>query len=388
MAKKNNTKRAKRGAGSFRKYDNGLYEYRITYRDEFDKPHRKSFCGESQALCIAKAKEFLYKQEMRRFGIDLDITIPQIMKQKYESDLEKNFIGPQGYSRNMATLRIIERHFIGQIPIIELKQSQIDAFLRSITNYSRSVIEKLYSALKRSFEIACESQLITNNLMKSSYLRCPRSNQRPKKVRALTKAEQEKFLEALKEHKIPDGRNGYKLQLLIELYSGMRMGEINALTDDCIDFEQGVIHVRRTISRGAEYEDYIKNGTKTYAGTRDIPINKFLKPVLEEALKQKKRNPWRLVFYDYNKNAFISTSQVNCFYRRLCQKANIRFDGQHALRHTFATRCIEAGIPPVVLKTWLGHTSIKITFDTYTDVFHEYSSEAMSLFESKMTGIY
>ena len=112
MAKKNNTKRAKRGAGSFRKYDNGLYEYRITYRDEFDKPHRKSFCGESQALCIAKAKEFLYKQEMRRFGIDLDITIPQIMKQKYESDLEKNFIGPQGYSRNMATLRIIERHFI------------------------------------------------------------------------------------------------------------------------------------------------------------------------------------------------------------------------------------------------------------------------------------
>ena len=87
-------------------------------------------------------------------------------------------------------------------------------------------------------------------------------------------------MEALKEHKIPDGRNGYKLQLLIELYSGMRMGEINALTDDCIDFEQGVIHVRRTISRGAEYEDYIKNGTKTYAGTRDIPINKFLKPVL------------------------------------------------------------------------------------------------------------
>ena len=70
---------------------------------------------------------------MRRFGIDLDITIPQIMKQKYESDLDKNFIGSQGYSRNMATLRIIEKHFIGQIPIIELKQSQIDAFLRSIT---------------------------------------------------------------------------------------------------------------------------------------------------------------------------------------------------------------------------------------------------------------
>ena len=79
MAKEKTKKRAKPGAGSFRKYDNGLYEYRITYRDDFDKPHRKSFCGESQALCIAKAKEFLYKQEMRRMGIDLDIPIPVFM---------------------------------------------------------------------------------------------------------------------------------------------------------------------------------------------------------------------------------------------------------------------------------------------------------------------
>lgn len=43
--------------------------------------------------------------------------------------------------------------------------------------------------------------------------------------------------------------------------------------------------------------------------------------------------------------------------------------GQHALRHTFATRCIEADIPAIVLKKWLGHTNIHITLDTYADVF-------------------
>ena len=52
-------------------------------------------------------------------------------------------------------------------------------------------------------------------------------------------------------------------------------------------------------------------------------------------------------------------------------RANIPVRGQHSLRHTFATRCIESGIPPVVLKTWLGHKDIHVTLDTYTDVFRE-----------------
>ncbi|MDO5139619.1 MAG: tyrosine-type recombinase/integrase, partial [Oscillospiraceae bacterium] len=51
--------------------------------------------------------------------------------------------------------------------------------------------------------------------------------------------------------------------------------------------------------------------------------------------------------------------------------------GQHALRHTFATRCIESGIPPVVLKNWLGHTNIHVTLDTYTDVFNGMNNKAV-----------
>ena len=77
-----------------------------------------------------------------------------------------------------------------------------------------------------------------------------------------------------------------------------------------------------------------------------------------------------LLFYDYNKKNVIATHQVNSFYKRLCEKNGIEYGGQHALRHTFATRCIEAGVPAVVLKNWMGHTDIHITLDTYADVFH------------------
>ena len=51
--------------------------------------------------------------------------------------------------------------------------------------------------------------------------------------------------------------------------------------------------------------------------------------------------------------------------------------GQHSLRHTFATRCIEAGGQPVVLKNWLGHTNIHITLDTYADIYGSLNSASL-----------
>ena len=126
---------------------------------------------------------------------------------------------------------------------------------------------------------------------------------------------------------------------------------------------------------------FIKEGAKTDAGIRDIPINKALEPVLQEAMERKRRNPLGLVFYDHLKNDLITTSQVNCFFHRICKKAGISVRGQHALRHTFATRCIEADVPPVVLKKWLGHKDIHMTLDIYADVFDSMHNSAMEKFE-------
>ena len=124
-----------------------------------------------------------------------------------------------------------------------------------------------------------------------------------------------------------------------------------------------------------------KDGTKTDSGQRDIPISSKLKPYLEAALEQQQENKDDLIFYDYNKDSMISTSQVNNYYRRICEIANIPNGGQHALRHTFAIRCIESGIPAVVLKNWLGHTNIHITLDINTDVFNSMNNKAVGEFD-------
>lgn len=161
----------------------------------------------------------------------------------------------------------------------------------------------------------------------------------------------------------------------------MRMGEINALKPENIDFEKKLIHIRATISRGIGCRPFVKEGTKTYAGMRDIPISNLLKPVLIEALENMKENPYGLIFYDHKAKSIIETTQVNNFFRRLCEKCGLEFNGQHALRHTYATRCIEAGIQPVVLKKWLGHKNIHVTLDTYADVFDRMNDNAVEQLE-------
>lgn len=237
--------------------------------------------------------------------------------------------------------------------------------------------------IKLAYSIAEDRSIVRYNLMKNRNVKCPMSDRPDKKVRGLTEVEQMKFVKALNEYKPQNNRNTYRLQLLIELYSGMRMGEINALRPECINFSKGYIHVNKTISRG-KASPYLKEGTKTKAGERDVPISAVLKPVLKEALEQMGDNPDNLIFYDYNKDGVITTNQVCAMYKKICKDAGIPYYGQHALRHTFATRCIEAGIQPIVLKGWLGHTNIHITLDTYADVFDRMNLGAISKFEDYM----
>lgn len=377
MARTKKQKKNEKGEGTFRQRSNGTFEYRIVYTDEYNETKRKSFYGQSDIICMEKAEKFLYDLEKKKSGIDIDATIPDIAKEKAKSDFDKNYTHEQGYSRNLYTISIIEKSAIGNTPIAELTETHIDLFFRTLTKYANNTIVKVYRQIRIAFRIAYDKGIIPKDFMQSGNMKCPKSNKVTKKVKALTKEEQNQFVEYLENYKALKGRNEYKLQLLISLYSGLRMGEINALKPENIDFKAGVIKVRLTVSRDENDKPFIKEGTKTDTGIRDVPIMNGLKSILQTSLEQQPDNPYDLLFYDKMNDKIISTQQVNEFFHRACEKCNIEYNGQHALRHTFATRCIEAGVPPVVLKTWLGHTDIHITLDTYADVFKSMHNDSI-----------
>lgn len=377
--------RAPAGTGSFRLVYNGKYQYRVNCIDRLGMQVRKSFTGETKEECIAKKEEFEAKEAMKAKGIDPDATIPDIVKARYKWDLMMNFSNVQGYHRNLETLKIIERGVLGKLPIAKVEKKHIQFFLFSITDYANSTIEKIFQQIKLAYLEAMNQEIITKDLMLDRDIRRPRSSKPDKKVRAYTLEEQQLIVDTIKNHKIPYGRSNYKNQLLLELYTGMRMGEINALRPQDVDLEKKIVRVSRTISKGESNMIFINERPKTAAGNREIPLSKDAEEILRQSLAAMKPNKDGLIFYDINKNTPVSTNQVCSFFKRICDKAGVEYNGQHALRHTFATRCFEAKIEPAVVKTLLGHTDIHVTIDTYTDVLGNVRRASIDQFDDYLS---
>ena len=314
------------------------------------------------------------------------MTIPQILRETYQFDFECNRFLDSSYNGKLYAIKILENSNLANVPITEITKDDLNTFLASITDYSNGTIGIVYSKLKEAFAIAKMDGLIYENPFDNKRaFRKPKSNKPDKKVSAFSIDEEKAFLNALNnEYICPTHGNWYKHQLLIALHTGMRMGEINGLKPEDIDLQNKLICIRRTISRGKNYQVVVHEKPKTKAGERTIPINKAILPVLEDALKRYKKNKDGLLFYDFKAKRPICTDIVNGSFRRICKKAGISQRGQHSLRHTFATRSIEAGVPATVLAKWLGHTDVSITLNTYTDVFNKLQSDNIEKYEKYM----
>lgn len=354
--------------------------YLVNIYDENDERHKKYFSGKDEAECLEKAAAYVEKIRRIVGNITPDSTIPEILREKLSRDFKKNYINEPGYAASLGTIRSIETGLLGMIPIREIDEEQMDLYLQSLTSYSNHMIQRIYQMLRMAFEIAKERHIIKKNIMTNWDLRCPKSEKRDRKIRGLREDEQQKLVHYLQNYEPPYGRTNHCLQLLLELYTGMRMGEINALTPEDIDFKRNVISVHRTVSTGLKGRVFIKETPKTETGIREVPISDYAYPVIKEALRNMRENPLNLIFSKRFGDPIIRTGDVTGFYKRCCENIGIEYNGQHALRHTFATRCIEAGVPPIVLKTWLGHKNIHITLDTYADVFERLNHDAINLF--------
>lgn len=367
--------------GTFRTTKTGSIEYRFYYYDEDNVNRMKSITAATKEECIMRSKVFIKGNSFKPLNPASDIKLVDIIEKKIRDDYRKNITGVQGYDRNLSTLRIISKSSIGDMAISDITKEQLEYFLEEVRCYSVKILHKIYHFIASAFETAVKEGLVEINLIAYNSIRCPKSNRPIKKVRGMTEEEQVEFVNTLLEHKVPHGRNTYKTQLLLELYTGMRMGEINALKPEDINLRGGYVSVKATISRGLNSKCFYKPHPKTDAGVRDVPLTEKAKDLLRQALRERKDNPQGLIFYDYNKDDVVATYQVGTFFKRICEKGNIPYYGQHALRHTFATRCIEAGVPPLVLKEWLGHTSINITLNTYADVFDRMNLSSVTKYE-------
>ncbi|MBP1045993.1 site-specific integrase [Enterococcus sp. BWM-S5] len=173
--------------------------------------------------------------------------------------------------------------------------------------------------------------------------------------------------------------------VILSLYTGMRIGEISALRWQDIDFTANVISIKHTLQRisvsdgGKQRTKVIISQPKTGSSQRAIPLAKNLKSYL---LDKKRGSVSEFVIS--RGQGYAEPRLINYRFKKLIKAANIEAVNFHSLRHTFATRCVEEGVDIATLSKLLGHTSIKLTLDTYTDSMWENRQKAVSLLDRKI----
>lgn len=153
--------------------------------------------------------------------------------------------------------------------------------------------------------------------------------------------------------------------IYISLHTGLRIGEVCSLAWNDIDMNKRVIHVRHTVARirsgnSASSTILIIDTPKTKASKRDIPISSTLLPIL---LKLKTLSSKGFILTGTSE--FINPRTFEYRYHKILDDCGITSVNYHALRHTFATRCVEAGVDIKSLSEILGHGDVSVTLNTY-----------------------
>jgi len=378
------------GEGSIRKRKNNLWEARVTSHidPQTGKQIMKSFYGKTRGEVKAKLEAFQEKkEEEERFTQSLLSRIAPQSPAENESDMllsawldtwHKNYLSDVKASTIAAYRSIIDNHIdpvLGNYPLSKLKAPVIQEFynqLRDSKNLSPKYIKNIHGVLHSALDKAVEVEYTAKNY--SSVCSIPKVVE--PEIKSLNKEEQERLFSALKGEDFED-------LILVDLFTGLRSGELIGLTWDCIDFDQGVIHVKKQLTPprkkggGKYYWSTLKNGK-----TRMIVPAPFVMEVLKHhkavqaAQKLTAGSLWNegdfpgLVFCHPNGYHYIQPTIWKEF-QKILKKAGLDHFRVHDLRHTFAVNSIKAGDDIKTLQENMGHYSAAFTLDRYGHVVDE-----------------
>ncbi len=311
-----------------------------------------------------KEKLLLVKQKTPDIAIDFtsEYTLEKILNLWIQTNSVKfkratiskyNFLIKKHIVPDIGTVKVscITTFMLNSFIEKKLRDGRSDGTGGLSTSYVRTIILIITSALQfASKESICNPPKI------SVYI--PTSDK--KKISILSINDQKK-LEQLLLSKIDPIKAG----ILISLHTGLRIGEVCALTWNDIDFSERIIHVRSTVAR---VQSDNKNANtmlvidtpKTKASLRDIPMASKLFSILKEIKKNSNSE-----YVISEKKSFISPRTYEYRYHKVLDDCGISPINYHALRHTFATRCIEVGVDIKSLSEILGHSNVSITLNTY-----------------------
>ena len=372
------------GEGSVCRRPDGRWQGSITIgRDDRGRLIRKYFYGKTRKETSEKLNRAIEELRDNRFINKSDNPTVEQWCHEWLWSYKRNSVKQKTFDQYETILRTHIIPDIGDIRLADLKTMHIQRIINKMhdSGLAHRTIEVMKIVMHAALKQAQRNKLVGENVCENVVL--PRKQ--PKHIRVLNEDEQTKLIAALKDNYIGRG-------LLFALYTGMRRGEVLALKWSDYDKNEKTISITKALSRVRTYN---KDGNKTMltvttpktdTSIRTVPlIDKAVELLAEH--KRKQERYMELVGDYYTDNDLIFSSSrgdyldPGNFNRKLnktVKKIGIAQISPHALRHSFATRGLEAEVSLKAMQELLGHSSITVTGDIYTHILKEQKRKEIS----------
>ncbi|MED4399846.1 site-specific integrase [Metabacillus fastidiosus] len=270
---------------------------------------------------------------------------------------------------------------IGHYKVQELKPAHVQKFLSQLLEkVSENTAHKIHTLSKTIMDHAISLEIISKNPFRNITL----TKGKKSEIETWSFDELEHFLNIVKK----DNKLYYSM-FVVAAYTGLRKGEVMALTRDDIDWEKQHLKITKSVSVTKKGVQVGK--LKTPSSYRNVTIDDFLISILKERVA--KNNEMKLKLgSEYQDGGFLfchpdgklfRPPSINKIMYRYIERSGVKKIRFHDLRHTHATLLLELGVNPKVVADRLGHSSVKITLDTYTHVSLNLQADVAETFSKR-----
>ena len=379
-----------------RQKSNGTYSAR--YVDRFG--NRKEIYDKNLAQLKRKLNTAIYDDRNGNSVIENSVTLSQWFQNWIEVHKYKVIRN----NTKMYYTQVFKKHIeptLRKKKLKDITQLNIKTLLKELdqSGYQYETKNKVRIMLLDMFDKA----MIDNYVLKNPCKGIKVARDEKREMRVFTKEEQAEFFDCCK-------GTFYDNLFVVALSTGLRQGEICALTWNDIDLDKKEISVTKTLLyqklEGDTKKEFHFNPPKTKTSKRIIPISKQCEIALKKQFIQRnnimaKKNAKPLegfedLLFTTKYGTPICDQIMIDAIKRIVDEINLSRDEleqfemftPHCFRHTFATRCFEAGIQPKTVQSYLGHATLQMTMDLYTSVLESHSKEEIFKLESVLDDVF
>ena len=307
----------------------------------------------------------------------------EITVQEYYENWFERCVEPKvSYQSAIRYDRMFQNHILpalGNIRLQELTKADIETNYARVfqkkhhgKQYSHTTVNAISVQFKKMLYKAVEDGIIVRN----PHLGVELHKLRPAtKVSAYDEESQQKIIDFCSKKQLD-----WIFYFLVS--TGMRFGEAAALTWNDIHLNKGTIDINKTVVL-IHGSALIQEKTKTDAGVRTIKVSPKVVTFLKKVkISQDREVNYRNLVFPNSRYNTMNHSNALMRWNNDCDEMGIERKGIHALRHTWATRALEAGVNVKTVSYMLGHKNVITTMNIYQDVMLKTQTEAADLMDA------